>query len=431
LIRITKLFLEKIEVELSKTADKALLMGHIRLVEWLANGLDWLDNAHSAQTPRGLVQFLEEIAETLYPGALLLVSPSSEYNYSIADLVPLYAALAKQTLPSSSAAALVSGLPKALYLVRFPRIERENVLNHSIFGHEFGHPIADEYIDQYEHEPAFAARVTEATQKIQADPQLNAALLSRSNPLEKSSLLSHFLDSVVKMHKRGLQELVSDAVGVHLFGPSAVFASLDIFGQSSLDSAPMNPSLYPPSRYRLRLTHKLLQDGKYLDTLAALPFPESLQQTKSSIAAILKYLDEVVSQNPDTAAIQSSPLARIAYEWLEETLPGALAHAQNRVLPLQYTAQVVGEEVVGLVERLALHVPPNEIGTWPTTKTVDWRSGLLASWLYALTHSLDSALPMKECLQSVQTIQKLAIKGIEYAVLQKQYQKHLTASAKS
>ena len=249
LIRITTAFLEKIRDEVEGTSDRNILMAFFRLIDTLSGTLDLLDNAHTAQTPRGLVQFLEQIATSLYPGSTLLVSPSSAYNYSIINIIPGFSQLANDALSASAAAALTATFPKELYVVRFPRTERDNVLNHTVFGHEFGHPIADAFIAAHEQEPAFASRLTTAKQKIQSEPTLQGLLNKTTDPVEKSQLLSQLVDTVVTLHKRGLEELIADAVGVQLFGISALLSGLDVFGQTSLDSAPKSPRYYPPPRY--------------------------------------------------------------------------------------------------------------------------------------------------------------------------------------
>src|SRR5690348_16107951 len=102
LIRITKAFIVEINSALDSTTNTNILFGFFRTIEALSQALNWLDNAHTAQTPKALVQSLEKIAESLYSNVSLLVSPSSEYNFSIGDLVPYYKTLAKGCLPASS-----------------------------------------------------------------------------------------------------------------------------------------------------------------------------------------------------------------------------------------------------------------------------------------------------------------------------------------
>jgi hypothetical protein len=376
-----------------------------------------------------LVQFLEEIASSLYPGSCLLVSPSSAYNYSIVNIIPAFSKFANDALPASVAVSLIASFPKELYVVRFPRIERDNVLNHTVFGHEFGHPIADDFITAHEQQTAFSAGLASAKQKIQADVHLSAMLDARTDPVEKSRLLSQFVDTVAALHKRGLQELISDAVGVHLFGISALLSSLDVFGQTSFDSAPKSPLYYPPPRYRLRLMHQALVDNQQIAGLMKLTFPPHLSDTAESTKSILTHLEDLTKVDHDKAEIGKNPIIRIAYEWLEETLSEAFQYARQRLQALRYTTDFTGSAFVALIERLALDIPPNEVGTWPDVESGDWRSGLLASWLVAISHSLNTAGTIKARLDALQTVHKLALKGVEYGVIQKHCKEYLAKKA--
>jgi hypothetical protein len=431
LIKITKAFLKEIDAALDTTTSPSILTSFFRLIENLSEALNWLDNAHTAQTPKALVQSLETIAESLYSNVSLLVSPTSVYNFSIGDLVPYYRTLARGCLPASTASQLIQSFPPALYLIQFPRIEREDSCHLAIFGHEFGHPIADEYIKGHEQLAIYATRLAAAKQKIQADSVLAAKLSSISDPIEQSRLLSRLVDTVADMHRRGLEELISDAVGAYIFGPSALFASFSIFGQAPLDSVATRPLYYPPSRQRLRLILKIVDEQGQIAALDGIQSPASLPTLKQSTAAVLDHLRAISNSNSDQVAVQKEPMARIAYEWIAETLPDALTHAMVRTQNSAYSAASLSSEVQGLLERLAVDVPPNEIGTWPNLTPVDWRSGLLAAWLLTFCQQTDAASTPQERRDRVRTTKRVALKGIEYALLQNQYATHLSTKGQS
>lgn len=421
LIALIKLFLKEIDVQLEITSSRKLLWGYLYLVEQLANSLDWLDNAHTAQTPRGLVQLLEEIASKLYQDAILLVAPTTENNYSIVDLVPYYKLLAEDSLPSKSADSLIQKFPKLLYLVRFPRVERENVLNHAIFGHEFGHPVADDFLRELEQQPEYARRLEQVKQRIQTDDDLSINLSEAMDEIERSKLLSEYVDDVQKIHRRALEELVSDSVGIYIFGPSALFASLDVLLQSSLDDAPSNPDYYPPGRFRLRFMARMSEMQEHINAIKSLELRSTLLPVRDSAVEIFKYLDRVTESTDDDDSIKDEPLVRIAYEWVNETLPHAVNHARERVSRIIYSASTASEDLPALLERLAIDVPPNEIGSWPDVRTPDWRSAMLASWLSAVSATCDDCASLEERTKRTKTIHKLALKGIEYSLLQQRY----------
>ena len=84
-----------------------------------------------------------------------------------------------------------------------------------------------------------------------------------------------------------------------------------------------------------------------------------------------------------------------------------------------------GQGFVALVERLALHVPPNEVGKWPKLDIGDWRAGLLASWLVAIAKAVETGGTPGSRLKDLQTVHRLALKGVEYGVIQKQCNEYL------
>lgn len=421
LIEVITLFLKEIEAELATTTSASVLRTHFVLIDQLSVTLSWLDNAHTAQSPRGLVQFLEKTCDSIFPDALLLVSPGADYNYSIVDIVPSLRKMSSGAMSVAAYGRFVATLPTAFYIVRFPRVERENVLNHAIFGHEFGHPVADRFIQKHEKEPIYAQRLLAAQAKIQADPEITARLAGISDPVDKSRLLASLFDEAATIHRRGLEELVSDAVAAHLFGPSALFAAMDIFLQSALDAAPRADEFYPPSRYRLRLMLTLLDGAKHIQALRDLKLPNDLAQVHDAMIATLDYLAQLTSLKTDEIEIGKTCIVRVAYSWLEETLPEALAFAATSVQSTTFPANLIPAQTPMLLERLQLEVPPNEIGIWPNNEAADWRAALCASWLYALGDSLRQGLTSDERYAALLTTQRLALKGIEYALLQQAY----------
>lgn len=427
LIEIIKLFVGAIDVELSRNSDASLLRQYCGLISHLASFLQYLDNAHTAQTPRGLVALLEQTANVLFSKSVLLVSPSSAYNYFIADIVPTIRQLAVRALSPDARKPLEARLPETFYIVQFPRVERDNILNHAIFGHEFGHPIGNKFLAEHEQEQIYKNRLTEAKEKIKVDAELAKHLATFPDALAQSQQLNKMVEAVTKIHRRGLEELISDAVGVYLFGPSALFAGFDILGQSALDEPPAPDSGYPPSRYRIRLMYDLLVKSKHIDVLADLPLEESQRDIAEAIRSILKFIKTISEGQADKANIKGRALVRIAYEWLEQTLPAVQDAIEKRIASAAYSTDSALAELPALLKRLSLQVPPNEIGVWPDMHPVDWRSAILAAWLISYSQLANVAMSADVRRQHLATTQKLAAKGVEYAILRRQHEEFLAS----
>jgi hypothetical protein len=237
----------------------------------------------------------------------------------------------------------------------------------------------------------------------------------------RSKLLTGLVDQAREIYRRALEELASDCVGVCLFGPSALFASLDSHLQSSLDEAPSDPEYYPPSRFRLRLMTQMVRDQGYIDAMTAMSLPPGLEDVRAAVLNLFRYLDGIAANTADEDSLQNDPLVRIAYDWVRETLSQAIQHAKDRLSSMCYSSSVAQSELPTLLERIAVDVPPNEVGQWPKLRPANWRSAILASWLTAITASSDTARTAAERAKRIKTIQKLALKGIEYALLQRKY----------
>lgn len=426
LIKTVKLFLSQLELEIKSQSDPTILRFSCVLISELSTVLSWLDNAHTAQSPRGVVQCLNHMSEAIFSKAVsVLVSPCTEYNYSIQDVVPALRNMALRSLSASRQQPLLDRLKDPIYVVRFPRIERDNVLVHAIFGHEFGHPIADDFLTQHEKTAEYQTRFQAAQQKIVTDPKIAAALNQFTNALERQRFLHGFFDDVAKTHKRGVQELLSDAFGAFLYGSSALFAAVDVLIQTAIDDPPRKPQLYPPSRYRWRLVLKLLTDHKHVEALRNLKLPSELEPIRHAVNAVFDYLEVSVAKDSDKQAIAADPVTAAAYEWLEQTLQDALAYAWNRAQAFSYDAAAVSAEVPDLLQRLALNVPPCEVGLWPSSTSVDWRSSLLAGWLAHLARILKPANSPESQFKLLNTTHRLTMKGIELALLSREFSTHL------
>src|SRR5690348_7211482 len=80
LINTVKLFLRQLETDLATTTDLKILRLSCFLIKDLTSTLEWLDNAHTAQTPRAVVQLLNKTSSVLFgKSAAVLVSPSIVY----------------------------------------------------------------------------------------------------------------------------------------------------------------------------------------------------------------------------------------------------------------------------------------------------------------------------------------------------------------
>lgn len=420
-------FLGVIDAEIGKAASEDKLRALSQICQSLGVFIQWLDNAHTGQTPRGLVQLLKDMMNGLEPNSRVIACPrADEYNYSILDLGQILAGLVQKFVPRSKQPNFASHLAQPIKLIFFPRIERDNVLTHAIFGHELGHPIATEFLNGEASDPAFSAAQTAIQQQIDA---LVAAgpNASTMDAAKKLDVVTRLLGMVLEIRKRALEELISDAVGILLFGPSAFFAMFEVLWVGNWDSPPKNDSWYPPSRMRVRLGLQLLDD---------LGWPQAMDQIKDDplagayVMAALEFLGEarrLAATNPDEQAVDGEPVLKIAYDWMRGSFPAALAFSKQRVDASSFKVTKT-VDLPGLIERLRLGVPPNELGDPRNPVTVDCRSALFAAWVFklrGLSPSLSEPLSSRE----TDRLNQNTLRAVEYIILQDDYRKVMAEGA--
>lgn len=413
-------FLRVIDAEVDKGGSEDKLRILSQITQQLGTFVQWLDNAHTGQTPRGLVQLLKDMMDGLAPDSRVIASPGAEYNYSILDLGQLLKGLVQKFVPLSKQSGFDRHLSKPIKLILFPRIERDNVLTHAIFGHELGHPIATEFLSAEVSDPTYSTAQTAIQQQIDAyvAGMPDAASLTPAQTLDRVTLM---FKGVLELRKRALEELISDAVGILLFGPSAFFAMFEVLWVGNWDSPPQHDGWYPPSRMRVRLALQLLDD---------LGWPQAIDQMQADpiagayAKAALAFLTEgrnLVAAATDEQAIAAEPVLKIAYDWMRGSLPAALIFSKERVDAVSYKAATIAD-LPGLLERLRIGVPPNELGNPLEPRSVDYRSALLAAWTFKLRGlSPSSTEPLSE--RETERLNQNTLRAVEYIILQDDYRK--------
>lgn len=418
IIKFLQDFLAVINTEIDKAASEDKLRVLSQITQDLGAFVQWLDNAHTRQTPRGLVQLLKDMMDGLAPDSRVIACPRADYNYSILELGHHINGLVQKFVPLSKQPGFADHVTKPIKLILFPRIERDNVLTHAIFGHELGHPIATEFLNAEASDPAFGAAQTAIKQQIDAFVATlpNASAMDAAQKLD---LITRLVGTVLEIRKRALEELISDAVGILLFGASAFFAMFEVLWVGNWDSPPKDDSWYPPSRMRVRLGLQLLDD---------LGWPQAIDQIKGDkiagayAVAALAFLNEarsLATANSDEQAIDGAPVLKIAYDWMRASLPAAMAFSKQRVDKVAFKAAMTAD-LPGLLERLQLGVPPNEIGNPLEPRSVDYRSALLSAWMFKL-RGLSSSLAEPLSARETERLNQNTMRAVEYIILQDDY----------
>lgn len=452
---------KQLAIEMQKVADASDDVDIIELIcratMQLGSYLTFFDNAHTEQTPSGLVCLVEHLVRCVNPGATVLLWPQSEYNYTKRDILPLLRRLVENVLPQSTQDQIFSRFNSDVYLISFPRIERDNILMHAVFGHEVGHLIADEFLEHELTTPEYQQNLPKLMQLVSAMKSPNGASLTFQEQTRMTDLL-------LRVRKRGLQELLSDMTEWVFFGPSAIMSSFGILSSNSVDAPPSMPSLYPPNRQRLRLLNKLFKESlikssmeavfeggqstpsqseesnrrhvsktvtKFLnEVISGSRFKKAkrgftgrdLTTTKTAFNSFLITLEQISSVDDDRKILESDPVLKIAYEWIDTTLPIAQSWVEHRLQHANFDYSTI-KDLADLIERLDLSIPPNERGIYPQNSPTTWQLAFLAGWLYKLQGkrlTSQSGEPLTH--KDMQKIDSLVLKAVESIFLAERYQ---------
>ena len=417
-------FLQDYLNELSRTIESSGTENELRILRMqiaqLGVFLDWLDNAHTEQTPRGLVQLLKHLINLIAPNSRVIASPQAEYNYSIRDLGGYLKNLVDNYIPHSKQSLFDEYLSSPTKLISFPRIERDNILAHAIFGHELGHPIADEYLEQETID-------TGQLQKYIVDflqQELKKQNIQISEE-EKLTKITNIFNKVLEIRKRALQELISDAVGIIIFGPSAFFACYELFWAGDLDALPSQVELYPPSRMRIRLMLILMKDLGYQQGLLNIKNDKSNNYV-DAVKDFFSFCENLIAIDTDQQAINNSPLHKLAYDSAIGSLEQAIQFALAKTSKVAFDVNRIILQVPELIKRIEMNIPPNEIGDPKSPQLVDYRASLLSAWIYKLRNiSPDTNKELSSAEN--ERLQKLTLRAIEYVILQSEYNEMMLA----
>ena len=425
LIQLLQNILLEFSEEINKATDAKFLILISQLIEFYGSFLQFLDNANTEQTPRGLVHILEDIIHKLDPDAELLAWPQAEYNYSIIDIIGPIKDATENIFSAETHTNIFKPFKGPLKLISFPRIERDDILVHAIFGHEIGHPIADDFLSNEELKSPFLDGLTEARKKLVKKYEKQISTLP--SDVEKVNYTQELLSQLITVRKRGLEELISDCVALLVFGPSALFASYDVLVLSGLDVPPSYPDYYPPSRYRLRVIKELMDKEGFTETLLDFKAPDVDNEEEKSLKGFLDNIDIIIGDYSDQSEININPILEIAYDWLKDTLSEAIDFAKKQVADVTYSKDIIQKEIPDLLERLELDLPPNEIGVYPKVEIVDWKSAILSAWIFKIVGSKKTSkgrLPID--IKDIERLQRRTLKAIEYIMLQKKYNEHMS-----
>ena len=408
-----------------ETTPSDQLKNVILLLCLIAEHLRFVERSQTANTPWSMIQGTEQFLKCHTSSSTdFIIRPQWSNNYSLrGEFVEIYRTSLRglEWIPIESWEASIEELAhEKIYCISFPRIERLNCLLHPNWGHEVGHIIAKKWIE---------ANFDDLWQPEQAQIKSRIEQETLKNPPPVAPLFQDFLiqqivaqgaDTAMQAARDGLTELICDAVGVHLLGPSALAAAIEFSAPLSIDESPLVCNMYPPWRYRIRLMLELCEKDldiiKNDDEKVVYPGP-----VIEPFWNWLKKATYLVQNTADRTSLQSAITTREAYRVIEANWPQVRQQA-IQLLPDESEPYHLFKQVrivEDLVRKLEHDTPPNEVGQWPDDSPASLEDILNAAWVFKTTRACpDSGWGTPDDFEK---LFRLVLKAIEAGFVHRTY----------
>lgn len=413
-----------IQSGISKAPDEKLLHIHFLLKQFGAH-LRYPERSRIEQTPWSAVQATETFLQ-LHVGAhcKFIVRPQWNYNYGlVGDFIESYHKQIKELadcLPLSTWRKRIGpSFSNQIYCISFPRVERMNVLSHVNWGHEVGHILARRWLNQYfgvlwkQNSPAIRKRMKE---------RLLAVYTKKYKPPSAfvNAKVADSLKETMHLTREALKELISDAVGAHLFGPAAL-ASLGEFScHNLLDANPLQCRGYPPWRFRLRAISKAVFTSlKKADKAEWNEILVEYARWIGEVSSIGRPTDDLKIIRADFRCKEAYAVVRSEWQKVWRQVLSELPKHSRAPYRLQNRWSLVGE----LIKRLEEGIPANETGTWPDTTPASLPDIWNAAWackVHYLSHKDKVSVDA-----NIARLFQLTLKAFESSFVHSKYQPQL------
>lgn len=273
-----------------------------------------------------------------FPDAELLVVSSPELNYRIRELagpLRIFFDEIRRDPPAD--------LPPTIFHVSFPSVEYDHALLHSVFAHEFGHPL---YSEKNIEGKILPIKIDEDLIRF-IYSNIKARASAQTDFIEEVEFRNQVTKAVNDTITNWIKEIAADLYAILLFGPAYLFAFIRlIVSFRRLDSGSIS---HPPPRLRIRLMFELLDEI----------FPKERTYSKTTKA----FLDEWRSIGQRdinfggriSSMVADSSLEKArAYDKLKRNVRRSLRRSQK------YYATAYKKDVSSLTKYIRANVPPVE-----------------------------------------------------------------------
>ena len=435
---------------------------NLRILDWQVKEfgahIRYVESARTDRLPWQVIPAFEKLVDVLRPGAKVMLRPMWQYNYAtiVSDLREVYLNELQEyeyyTPDTDVESKIVHPLGSAFHIISFPSLERDNILLHTVIGHELGHLIATQLVEQakndfLKHVQGQIDAATDAELSSEGITGQNAPLLYQQYRAERITENSTIC---LKFWERAMEEILADVVGAILFGPAALFSTFEVALQSGFDLSPSERNeYYPPWRTRIRevLTVVDAEGGALLSAqpdLFRMPEPISLLErakalgiNRDSRSALInervQTIRDTATSTSDRKAVSYNAFAAIAYGALRPFVDSATVKIKDVVGKRAFTEAQLTSTLPLLIERLDAGVTPNAEHDMPSRRLskVALVDVLNSAWFHKASLAVaPSTKEDRDLLESVRSQRnRLTLKAVEFASLAEEHPLRPTRTA--
>ncbi len=385
----------------------------------LSKCVSYFDNAHIDKTPIPLSYLVNYIVTRAFNDKNYLVYPINTNNY----INTYFDHWIKEFLKDRKYDPLYFSELNTK-LVGFPRIRSEDILNNVLVAHEIGHELPLEILGE-----------KEAEDDELANFPIRLSLLDSCN--EASNAHPDEIEKFAKIHEltyRCLEELISDAVALFIFGPSALFALFEFLTSSNSEydafPDPIN-EYYPSVVTRIEKAIYLLNKLELLE-----PLTELSSEAYKKYAATNKIVIEEIASFPEQRRTTQKELYSSYMKSCDEIIDlhydKALEYLFDKLKCFKIDPESISRDIPILVERIRQGIPPNSL-TYSHYIQEDsipsLSNAILSGWVYKL-HKMQCSLnkefelACKEIVSHDKYVNELVSKAIEYILVSEEAYKY-------
>jgi len=390
----------------------------------------YVDGATTQKLPWSIIKPIEKYIQSLIPEKTIMLRVQWKHNYSVitTDICELYNDYLyeyKDIVEEYSLEKVFKDFNKPFHIISFPSLERKNILLHCLFSHEIGHLISNKYFNN-DRRDKFVNKIWKRINDIVLSTfSMVPGQKSLFAPVHIQTKITQELTRAKNAWERGLEELLSDIIGVLLFGPAMLFSTLEMAIQDDMDRPPdLTNNFYPPWRLRLREMLKVIQNSSQ----EFFPLQKNIftVKTADSVNKRFEAIKNIVQDESDREKIQNDPILKVAYKEVGENIVEAQKYYQEQLKDLIIKPSILYKRMSHFIDRIDNGIPPNA-----DENSIDDREPativeiINAAWFHKISWE-DDIFNKNGCFdenicKKRDIMNRLTLKAIEYANLEKEY----------